>query len=120
MPLTRLVMRIRCLCSVALLATPLALHAQKKTLTQADWDKWKSIQGAAISNDGKWAMYSLVPLVGDGDLIIHSTSGSQEYRVPRGYLGRPNNVPGGLRPGRGGGEDAPAAPTVAAGEFTPD
>ena len=37
------------------LATP-AL-AQKKALTQADWDRWRSIQGATLSNDGKWVAY---------------------------------------------------------------
>jgi hypothetical protein len=114
-------MRLRSLLAIAAIAAPVALHAQKKTLTQADWDKWKSIQGAAISNDGKWAMYSLVPLVGDGELVVRSTSSAQEVHVPRGYLGRPNNVPGGLRPRTGGNpEDAPAGPTVAAGEFTAD
>ena len=106
--------------ALALLILPAALHAQKKTLTQADWDKWKAIQGAAISSDGRWAMYSLVPLVGDGDLVVRSTAGTQEIHVPRGYLGRPNNVPGGLRPRTANPEDAPAAATVAPGEFTAD
>src|ERR1700747_523232 len=101
---------------VAALALPALASAQKKTLTQADWDKWKSITGAAISSDGKWAMYSLVPLVGDGELVVRSTASAQEFHVPRGYLGRPNNVPGGLRPRAGGNpEDAPGGAAVAAG-----
>jgi hypothetical protein len=106
----------------ALSLAPLAVHAQKKVLTQADWDKWKSIQNPALSSDGKWATYSLVPQVGDGEQIIRSTAGTTEYHVPRGYLGRPNNVPGGLRPGRGGGtpEDDPAGPGVTPGLFTAD
>ncbi len=120
-PLTRLAMRFRSLLSIAALAAPLALHAQKKVLTQADWDKWKSITGAAISNDGKWAMYSLVPLAGDGELVLRSTGSAQEFHIPRGYLGRPNNVPGGLRPRAGGNpEDAPGGAAIAAGEFTAD
>ena len=111
----------RCLLVGALLLMPLAAHAQKRALTQADWDKWKSIQGAAISNDGKWALYSLVPLVGDGELVIRSTQGSAEYRIPRGYLGRPNNVPGGLRPRTTGNpDDDPAAALTAPGQFTAD
>jgi Prolyl oligopeptidase family len=115
-------MRITALVATSLFVAPLlTAHAQKKVLTQADWDKWKAIQGTALSSDGKWAMYSLVPLVGDGELVVRSTSGPQEIHVPRGYLGRPNNVPGGLRPRAGGNpEDAPAAATVAPGEFTPD
>src|SRR5256885_9833681 len=86
-------------------ALPVMAHAQKKALTQADWDKWKSINSPALSPDGKWAAYTLIPQVGDGELVIRSTSSNTEYHVPRGYLGRPNNVPGGLRPPAGGSEE---------------
>ena len=34
-------------------ATPLFAQTSKKVLTQADWDKWKTINAPAISNDGK-------------------------------------------------------------------
>jgi dipeptidyl aminopeptidase/acylaminoacyl peptidase len=97
--------------SFALLAaiSPLTAHAQKKALTQADWDRWRSIQGATLSNDGKWVAYTLSPQVGDGEFVVRSTAGTTEYRVPVGYIGRANNIPGGLRPpapagagGRGG------------------
>src|SRR6185503_20197930 len=95
------------------LAFPVSLYAQKKVLTQADWDKWKSINSPALSNDGKWAAYTLIPQVGDGELVIRSTTGNTEYRVPRGYLSRPNNIPGGLRgPAGGTGEEAPTGPTA--------
>ena len=95
--------------------------APKRALTQADWDHWRSITGAVLSRDGKWAAYTLVPLVGDGELVIRSTQGATEYRVPRGYLGRPNNVPGGLRPPAGGtGEGEPAGPSAAPAQFTAD
>ena len=83
-----------------ILATP-AL-AQKKALTQADWDRWRSIQGATLSNDGKWVAYTLAPQVGDGEFVVRSTTGTTEYRVPVGYISRPNNIPGGER-ARGGG-----------------
>jgi len=89
-----------CLLMSAGLAIP-AL-AQKKALTQADWDRWRSIQGATLSDDGKWVAYTLSPQVGDGEFVVRSTTGPTEYRVPVGYIGRPNNTPGGLRP-RGGG-----------------
>ena len=88
---------------IVALALPALAHAQKKVLTQADWDKWKSINAPALSNDGKWAVYTLIPQVGDGELVIRSTSGSTEYHVPRGFIGRPNNTPGGLRGPAGGG-----------------
>lgn len=108
----------------ALLAVlfPLALHAQKKALTQADWDRWRSIQTPTLSNDGNWVAYRLAPQVGDGELVVRSTSGSTEYRIPLGYVSRPNNVPGGAAPaggGRGGaGGGAGAAGTI--GPFTID
>ncbi|HEX6316891.1 MAG TPA: prolyl oligopeptidase family serine peptidase [Gemmatimonadaceae bacterium] len=88
------------LLAFAILTTP-AL-AQKKALTQADWDRWRSIQGATLSNDGKWVAYTLSPQVGEGEFVVRSTTTSTEYRVPVGYIGRPNNIPGGERP-RGGG-----------------
>lgn len=86
---------------VALFAAP-AAHAQKKPLTQADWDRWRSIQGATLSNDGQWVAYTLSPQVGDGEFVVRSTKDAREYRVPVGYIGRPNNTPGGER-SRGGG-----------------
>jgi dipeptidyl aminopeptidase/acylaminoacyl peptidase len=88
---------------------PAAAHAQKKVLTQADWDRWQSIQAPTLSNDGSWAAYTLAPQVGDGEFVVRSTSGLTEYRVPVGYISRPNNTPGGLRPAAGGA-GAPAAP----------
>ena len=103
------------------LALPSVGVAQKKVLTQADWDKWKTINAPALSPDGKWAAYTLVPQVGDGELVIRSTTGTTEYRVPRGYLGRPNNTPGGLRgPAAGTGEEAPTGPNVTPAQITAD
>jgi dipeptidyl aminopeptidase/acylaminoacyl peptidase len=113
--------RIRPLLVPALLVLSTPALAQKRALTQADWDLWKSISAPALSNDGKWAIYSLAPLVGDGELIVRSTSGSTEYRVARGYLGRPNNVPGGLRPRAGGNpEEETGGPQIAAAQITYD
>src|SRR4051812_15738196 len=101
---------------------PVMAHAQKKVLTQADWDKWKSINAPTLSNDGKWAVYTLIPQVGDGELVIRSTCGSTEYHVPRGFIGRPNNTPGGLRGPAGGGpeEGEPTGPTATPGQVTAD
>ena len=74
--------------ALLLAALPLPLLAQsvaqKKALTQADWDRWRSIQNAQLSNDGKWAAYTLSPQVGDGEFVVRATSGSAEYRVPVG------------------------------------
>ncbi len=103
------------------LALPAFAQTPKKVLTQADWDKWKSINAPALSNDGQWAAYTLIPQVGDGELVIRSTSATTEYHVPRGYLGRPNNIPGGLRgPAGGTGEGDPTGPTATPAQFTAD
>ncbi|HEV8446280.1 MAG TPA: prolyl oligopeptidase family serine peptidase [Gemmatimonadaceae bacterium] len=112
--------RLAALLTAALALVP-AAQAQKKALTQADWDKWKSINAPLLSNDGKWAVYTLIPQVGDGELVIRSTSGTTEFRVPRGYLGRPNNVPGGLRgPAGGTGEGDPVGPNASPAQITAD
>ena len=115
-----------CLLATLIFATP-AL-SQKKALTQADWDRWRSIQGATLSNDGKWVAYTLSPQVGDGEFVVRSTTSQTEYRVPVGYISRPNNTPGGERArgggagaggGRGGGRGG-AAGGGASGPFTAD
>jgi dienelactone hydrolase len=112
---------IRPLLVPALLVLSTPVLAQKRALTQADWDLWKSISAPALSNDGKWAIYSLAPLVGDGELVVRATSGTTEYRVPRGYLGRPNNTPGGLRPRAGGNpEEEPGGAQIAPAQLTAD
>src|SRR5687768_11441433 len=65
---------------VALAAAPLAAQAPKKLIGKAEWDSWRSIQGATISNDGKWVAYTLSPGVGDGEFVVRSTASPTEYR----------------------------------------
>ena len=89
---------------LAVAASAAAAQAPKRPLTPADWDHWRSITGTAISPDGKWVAYSLTPQVGDGEFVVRSTVGPIEYRVPRGFIGRPNVTPGST--GRGGGQPA--------------
>ena len=66
-----------CLLATFVLATPSL--AQKKALTQADWDRWRSIQGATLSNDGKWVAYTLSPQVGDGEFVVRSTTARRDF-----------------------------------------
>src|SRR5689334_9722404 len=75
-------------------STTLAQASGKRALTQADWDSWRSITGTTLSADGTWLAYTLVPQVGDGELVVRSTEGTREWRVPRGYIGRPQLVAG--------------------------
>ncbi|HYD51714.1 MAG TPA: prolyl oligopeptidase family serine peptidase, partial [Gemmatimonadaceae bacterium] len=77
----------------------------KRPLTPDDWDRWRSIVAPTISRDGRWVAYSLHPQVGDGELVVRSTAGTTEYRVPRGFVGRPQMVAGAQ-----GGDSASAVP----------
>ena len=101
---------------------PVAAQAQKRPLSQADWDRWQSINGATLSADGKWVAYTQNPRVGEGEFIVHSVAGGSEYRVNLGYTNRDNNTPGGER-GRGaappGGEVAEDVAVVVAGAVGP-
>lgn len=89
MPLRRLLHVLPAL--ALLLAAPSLAPAQsaKKVLTQDTYDLWRSISQPRLSPDGKWAVYTLTPTVGDGELVARATSGDTEYRVPRGWTGRP-------------------------------
>src|SRR5690242_14465516 len=78
----------------AAIGTSASAQAAKRPLTPEDWDHWRSISSPAVSNDGRWVAYSLVPQVGDGDLVVRATNGSTEYRIPRGFIGRPQMVAG--------------------------
>ncbi|MGH7689811.1 MAG: prolyl oligopeptidase family serine peptidase [Gemmatimonadaceae bacterium] len=96
---------------LALSASAVAAQAPKRALSRTDWDHWRSITGTVVSQDGKWVAYSLTPQEGDGELVVRATSGSTEYRVPRGFIGRPIMTPG--FHGRGGN-------AVPGGEISPD
>jgi dienelactone hydrolase len=98
-----------------------AQSSGRKPLTQADYDIWRSIQGATLSDDGQWAMYTVQPLVGAGELVVRSTRGTTEFRHTRGYTGRPTSGAGESggpgEEGAGGGAPTNAASFSADGRF---
>jgi dipeptidyl aminopeptidase/acylaminoacyl peptidase len=100
-------------------APALAAQAPKRPLTPADWDRWRSITGTTISADGRWVAYTLRPQAGDGEFVVRATSAPTEYRIPLGYIARPNNTPGGARGGGagGGGRGGGAASLTSDGHF---
>ena len=65
----------------------------KKAITQDTYDEWRTISGASLSNDGKWAVYTVSPVVGEGELVVRATAAATEYRAARGYTGRPQLQP---------------------------
>lgn len=66
-----------------------AAQGERKILTQDSYDLWRGILQPTLSPDGRWAVYTLSPTVGDGQLVVRATSGSTEHRVSRGSTGRP-------------------------------
>lgn len=66
----------------------------KRALTQDTYDLWRQIQAPLLSSDGRWALYTLTPVVGDGEVVVRATEGAAEYRAPRGWTGRPVNAVG--------------------------
>ncbi len=65
----------------------------KKPITQDVYDRWRAIQGATLSPDGRFAVYTVSPVVGDGEVVIRATGGPTEWRFPRGFTGRPQLQP---------------------------
>lgn len=88
-----------------LCAAPLAAQ-QKQPLTVTDFDQWRSIANETLSRDGAWAVYSLVPQVGEGEVVVRRFPDGPEYRHTRGYIGRPQTRAGA---DRGAGYRAPPA-----------
>ncbi len=76
---------------VLLLAVSAVARAQavNKPITQDIYDSWRAMTGPSLSQDGKWTAYTAGPVVGDGELFIHATTGVTEFKVPRGFTGRP-------------------------------
>ena len=85
---------------------------QKKVLTHADYDAWRSATGVTLSPDGKYLAYTVSPLDGgDAEVIVRHIPSGKDTKIARG--GRPADGPA---PAPG------AAPTLAVGspQFSPN
>ena len=93
----RFAVRAAGFCVLALLVAPsmsAPLRAQaKRAITQDTYDQWRTISGASLSPDGKFTMYTVSPVVGDGEVVIRATGADTEWRFARGYTGRPQLQP---------------------------
>ncbi|HSA57523.1 MAG TPA: hypothetical protein VLE53_17555, partial [Gemmatimonadaceae bacterium] len=113
-------------------ATAQASATAKKPLTVADYSRWRNIEGAEISGDGRWVTYTLrhsntLPAESKPVLRILNLDTSQEVEVPNAHDGtfspdsrwivyQIDSVPAPRgRGGRGGtpGTDTSAAPPPA-------
>lgn len=71
---------------------------------------WKSIRATALSADGQWFAYQVVPLEGDAEVVLRSTQTDKEMRFPIGEQPRE-------APARG---EAPAPRTRSSLAFSED
>jgi len=58
--------------------------AQKKPLDPAAYDGWQHIGERALSFNGKYIAYTVIPEEGDGCLYIRATGGNYAKEIPRG------------------------------------
>jgi dipeptidyl aminopeptidase/acylaminoacyl peptidase len=79
------------LLALAFFVSAVALAQQKRPLTAADFDSWRSIQGQTLSRDGKFVAYAAVAQEGDGEVVARNLATGKEWRAPRGA--QPTFVP---------------------------
>src|ERR1035437_1923839 len=98
----------RAIALLLLVAALLPAQTAKKAITQDQYDTWRALTGPSLSPDGKWTAYTTGPVVGEGELVVRSTTGSAEFRAPRGFTGRPQ-----MQPNAHSGFTAPPPPLSA-------
>ncbi len=59
---------------VCFLLLPSLSFAQKRAMQHSDFDRWNSIVGTQMSNNGTWIAYHLKPGKGDQKLCVHQAS----------------------------------------------
>src|SRR5581483_12290316 len=66
-----------------------ALVAQKRPITHADYDSWRSIRSQQLSRDGKFLAYALFPQEGDGEFVVRNLTTGKEWRESCGQTPPP-------------------------------
>jgi dienelactone hydrolase len=59
----------------------------KRPLTHADYEGWRTVQLPALSRDGRYLAYNLMPSNADGEFVVRNLATGGEHRVPRGRSG---------------------------------
>jgi dipeptidyl aminopeptidase/acylaminoacyl peptidase len=79
--------------SLAVIATLVlsaaAIGAQKRELSHADYDGWRTVSAPTMSRDGRWLAYSYMPQEGDGELVVRDLRTGRESRHLVGALPPP-------------------------------
>jgi dipeptidyl aminopeptidase/acylaminoacyl peptidase len=66
-----------------------AIAADKRPLRHTDYDSWKTLSGQVLTRDGKFAVYSLFPQEGDGEVVVRNLQSGAEFRKMVGSLPPP-------------------------------
>ncbi|MCM1291262.1 MAG: prolyl oligopeptidase family serine peptidase [Prevotella sp.] len=77
-------MKKQAIIAIAALTITLCATA-KKMLSHGDFDGWKSARNISLSNDGRWAAYSVQPQEGNGMLSLKDTRSNKVIEIERGY-----------------------------------
>src|SRR6266542_3174699 len=59
----------------------------QKPIQLADILSWKRIQNPAVSNNGEWFAYRLIPAEGEAEVVIRNLKSARELRFPIGDPG---------------------------------
>ncbi|QNN44102.1 S9 family peptidase [Pedobacter roseus] len=59
-------------------------YAQKKPLDHTVYDTWESVGTKQLSNNGVWAMYSILQQEGDAQLYLTNIKTNAKLNIPRG------------------------------------
>ncbi|MCF8364715.1 MAG: prolyl oligopeptidase family serine peptidase [Bacteroidales bacterium] len=59
--------------------------AQKRPVSQSDYETWKVLVSPIISNNGQWVAYEVNPQQGDGWLYIYNTIDGNYDSISRGF-----------------------------------
>ncbi len=76
--------RLAAACTLLASTAAFAQQQQRRPLDHSVYDGWRRIEGQALSPDGRWVLYHLVPGDGDNELRVRAAAGPTEHIIARG------------------------------------
>lgn len=70
---------------LALAAATVMSAGAKKTLDHDSFDSWNNVRTYPLSQNGDWAVYTVNPQEGDGNLYFRNTAKGKQIAIARGY-----------------------------------
>jgi hypothetical protein len=83
----RLLAAFSLLVAVVAFAPVAAQNTTKRPMTLDDILAFRAMGASALSPNGQWFAYRVAPQVGDGDVIVRSTTDGKEWKFPVGEGG---------------------------------